>query len=116
MIARASKADGRAYEQCEWCETPASYRVTAGSYRRFACRKHVVKADWRAASDLKDMPRISMTNPTGFALGTGRMLGPPPHVRGGNCWRGVRRDVCMKHEEPRGSCGSCPKCPRCEHA
>ncbi len=37
------------------------------------------------------------------------------HVRGGNCWAGnTRLDVCMKHEEPRGSCKGCPRCPACE--
>jgi hypothetical protein len=42
-------------------------------------------------------------------------LQKPKHVRGGNCWAsGVKNDVCMKHEEPRGSCTGCPRCPACQ--
>jgi hypothetical protein len=36
------------------------------------------------------------------------------HVRGGNCWVGVRQgDVCASHDEPRGECHECPPCPAC---
>ena len=38
----------------------------------------------------------------------------PKHVRGGNCWAGnTKTDVCLEHDEPRGSCDVCPKCPAC---
>ena len=37
------------------------------------------------------------------------------HVKGGNCWAGVRGgDVCPLHDEPRGECSVCARCPACD--
>ena len=41
---------------------------------------------------------------------------PPGHTRTGNCWKRTRCDVCMKHQEPRGSCAKCPPCKPCDRA
>ncbi len=68
--------------RCEWCEEPASYRITArvvtGTYRRFACLKGVHRACTAqlAVLDLGSLTkRTTMTNPTGFSV-AGRVLGP----------------------------------------
>lgn len=73
---------------CEWCPDAAIYRVTARvayskmrststsrQYRRFSCRRHVAKTDLLVRIDLGDRARQSVTNPTGFAEVSGRMLG-----------------------------------------
>lgn len=42
-----------------------------------------------------------------------------PHKSGGNCWEGVQspqdEDVCLRHDEPRGSCEKCSRCPACDN-
>lgn len=80
-VPRTAPVKGMA--RCEWCDEPASYRITArvatGPYKRFACDNvyHRDRTDQNAAIDLGALTtRTSMTNPTGFALKTGRVLGP----------------------------------------
>lgn len=75
-----SKKKPASVAQCEWCEQPASRRVTAkasyGIYRRYSCPKHHDKLDGLIAIDLgPHAKRESMINPTGFNAETGRMLG-----------------------------------------
>jgi len=42
------------------------------------------------------------------------------HDKRGNCWAIPKDknndlvDVCLKHDEPRGSCSECPRCPACD--
>lgn len=73
----------RVVAQCEWCDAPASRRVTArvrdGQYRRYSCPKHHDKLDTLVLIDIGPLVRReSMTNPTGFNAVTGRMLSASP--------------------------------------
>ena len=63
---------------CEFCDQPASRRVTtrARQYTLFSCLAHHDLADARSTVYLGDARRTTVTNPTGFSLATGRMLGP----------------------------------------
>jgi len=42
------------------------------------------------------------------------------HNKKGNCWAIPKDknndlvDVCLKHDELRGSCSECPRCPACD--
>ncbi len=45
-------------EQCEWCERVATYRTTAGTYKRFACDAHVAQVDRLVRIDVGDTVRV----------------------------------------------------------
>ena len=71
----------RPVAECEWCDQPASIRVSArtksGPYRRFSCSRHDGKLHALVKLDLGERgARTSTTNPTGFHATSGRMLGP----------------------------------------